>query len=192
MDIYDRVAAWATPFVLENPNFVSMTYKCMSVAVTLNPFIQFAFGQVETSIYIPEVVEHAMEIIDEGLGAVDEYMELEEEAEYAENVREWLTGPDRSVEIGGPQVEADIAEIIKLQDEQRKARDDQAAKVAESRDQLAKKYEDSPEQEKYLKEFDKASKGAEDTLARQQDAALEKLQEQQLQRESPPDLSHDL
>lgn len=82
-------------------------------------------------------------------------------------------------------------EIRKLQDEQERVRADQAAQVAEFRDQLAKKYEDLPEQEKHLKEFDKAAKVADDTLVRQQAAELQKLQEQQLQRSNPPDPSRD-
>ena len=82
-------------------------------------------------------------------------------------------------------------EIIKLKGEQERVRADQAAQVAEFRDQLAKKYVDSPEQEKHLKEFDKAAKIADDTLVRQQAAELQKLQEQQLQRSNPTDPSRD-
>jgi hypothetical protein len=190
MDIYDRVAAWAAVYALENPNFISKTHQCISWAVTLNPFIQLAFQQVETRIDVPEVGE-VMRMVDERLGDAGDYLEMKDLAEYAETVNEWLTGPDQSVEIGGPKVEAEIAEIRKLQDEQEKVRADQAAQVAEFRDQLAKKYEDSPEQEKHLKEFDNAAKVADDTLVRQQAAELQKLQEQQLQRSNPTDPSRD-
>jgi hypothetical protein len=98
---------------------------------------------------------------------------------------------ETSVEIGGAKVDAEIAEIRKLQDEQEKVRDDQAAYAGERRTQLAEKYAGSPEQEKHLKEFDKAAKVADDTLVRQQDAELQKLQEQQLQRPNPSDPSRD-
>jgi hypothetical protein len=82
-------------------------------------------------------------------------------------------------------------EIRELQDEQEKVRADQAAQMAEFRDKLADKYADSPEQEKHLEEFDKAAKAADDALARRQDAELQKLQEQQLERPNPTDPSRD-
>lgn len=98
---------------------------------------------------------------------------------------------ETSAEIGGPQVDKDMAEIrrqqdaeeqlSKLQNEQEKMRDEQAAQVDERRDQLAKKYEDSPDQEKHLEEFEKAAEAAQEALARQQAAELQRLQEQQLQ-----------
>lgn len=94
---------------------------------------------------------------------------------------------EKSTELGGKQVDADIAEIRRQQDEQElkgaqeKERAGQAAQVAERREQLAKKYEGSPDQEQYLKQFDEAAKLAADALARQQAAQLQKLQEQQLQ-----------
>lgn len=96
---------------------------------------------------------------------------------------------EKSTEIGGKQVDADIAQIRRdqdeqeLKDQQEKDRAGQDAQVAERREQLAKKYEDSPDQEKYLKQFDEAAKLAADALARQQAAQLQKLQEQQL---NPP------
>jgi hypothetical protein len=88
-----------------------------------------------------------------------------------------------SAEIGGPQVDKDTAEIRKLEDKQEKERADQAERVAERRDQLAEKYEGSPEQEQYLKQFDDAARQAEAALARQQAAELQRLQEQQLQQQ---------
>ncbi|HEV3381071.1 MAG TPA: hypothetical protein VG142_08835 [Trebonia sp.] len=75
-------------------------------------------------------------------------------------------------------------EASKLQGEQEKARADQTSQMTEYRDQLAKKYEGSPEQEKHLEEFDKAAKAADEALARQQAT--------ELQRSIPPDPSHDL
>jgi hypothetical protein len=98
---------------------------------------------------------------------------------------------ETSVEIGGAKVDAEIAEVRKLQDAQEKVRDDQAAYAAERRTQLAEKYAGSPEQEKHLTKFDKAAKAADETLVRQQDAELQKLQEQQLQRSIPPDPNRD-
>jgi hypothetical protein len=94
---------------------------------------------------------------------------------------------EKSTEIGGKQVDADIAEIRRQQDEQElkdaqeKERAGQTAQVAERREQLAKKYEGSPDQGQYLKQFDEAAKLAADALARQQAAQLQKLQEQQRQ-----------
>jgi hypothetical protein len=74
------------------------------------------------------------------------------------------------------------AEARKVQDEQEKARAEQAAQVKELRDQLAKKYEGSAEREKYLKEFERAAKEAADALARQQAAELQRMQQQPPQR----------
>jgi hypothetical protein len=84
------------------------------------------------------------------------------------------------------------SEVRKLQEEQEKARADQADKMSELRDQLAEKYEGSPDQEKYLKQFDKAAEVASETLARQQEAEVQRLQEQQLQRQNPTDPSRDM
>ena len=136
-----------------------------------------------------KLVEEMLEDIED---VVEPAIEIEEEKERAdETTRTAEREQGTAVDIGGPKVEAEIAEIIELQDQQKKERDDLAAKLAESRDKLAEKYADSPEQEKHLKEFDKAAEKADDTLARRQDAQLQKLQEQQLQRSSPPDPSHD-
>lgn len=191
MDAYDRVAAWATAYILENPDFSSKTYQCISWAVTLQPFIQLAYQQVEARIDIPENIDHVINVVDHAVDYAGDYLEQKDLAEYAETVREWLEAPDQSVEIGGPEVDAEIAEIKKLQIEQEKVRADQAAQVAEFRDQLAEKYEGSPEQEKHLEEFDKVAAAADEKLVREQAAELQKLQEQQLQRSNPPDPSRD-
>ena len=67
---------------------------------------------------------------------------------------------------GKTQGDRETADIRKLQEEQEKARADQAAQVAERRDQLAEKYDGSPDQEKYLKQFAGAAKSAAEALAR--------------------------
>jgi hypothetical protein len=93
------------------------------------------------------------------------------------NPKDPLTGPDQSVEIGGPQVEAEIAEIKELQKTQELERSDQAAEMAERREQLAEKYADSPEQHEYLKQFDGAAHAAEQALVAQQAVEMQQLQQ---------------
>jgi hypothetical protein len=171
MDIENRVAAWGTAYARTCPDITNNAIKFASWAATLNPYIQLAFHLAEAHSDIPEDLNKGWEHVHEGLEAAGEYAEQEEAAEYAETVKEGLTGPDRSVEIGGPTVDAQIAEIMKLQDRHEKQRADQAVQTAERRDQLVEK-------------FDGAAKAAQDALAAQQAAELEKLQEQQLQQQS--------
>jgi hypothetical protein len=84
------------------------------------------------------------------------------------NPKDPLTEPDQSVEIGGPQVDAEIAEIKELQAKHELERTDQAAEMAERREQLAEKYADSQQQQEYLTQFDEAAKAAEQALVAQQ------------------------
>jgi hypothetical protein len=84
------------------------------------------------------------------------------------NPKDPLTGPDQSVEIGGPQVDAEIAEIKELQAKHELERTDQTAEMAERREQLAEKYADSQQQQEYLTQFDEAAKAAEQALVAQQ------------------------
>jgi hypothetical protein len=187
MDIYDRVAAWATAYALENHDLMSKTGECISWAVTLNPFIKLALDQIGTRIDVPEAVHEITDMVEN----VGEYSDRKDAAEYAETVNEWLTGPDQSVEIGGARVDAEIEEIKELQKKQEEARAEQADKMTALRDNLAEKYEGSPDQEKHLEQFKKAADAAQKMLADQQAAERQRLQEQQLQRPDPPDPNRD-
>jgi hypothetical protein len=182
MDIYDYVSAQATVIFLEHRDFFDKTYQCISWAATLSPLVEFIFEQADKYIEIPQVFpEGTGEFIDQAMDGVEEYSDLKEEAEYAETVHEWLTGPDQSVDIGGPQVEKEIAEMKKLEEEHKRIQTEQADQTEKLKDQLAEKYEGSPDQEKYLEQFEIAAEAAAEALARQQAAELQKLQERQVQ-----------
>lgn len=91
-------------------------------------------------------------------------------------------GPgETSTEIGGPEVEKEIEEIRKLQEEHERAQAEQEAKLDEKRDQMAEKYEGSPDQERIMRQFEEAARAAAEALARQQAAELQRLQEMQMQ-----------
>jgi hypothetical protein len=85
------------------------------------------------------------------------------------------------VEIGGPQVEAEIAEITEMQERHEKERADQAAQVAEFEKNLAERYKESPEKEERLDDFKEAAAEAAELQAKQQALELQQLQERQLQ-----------
>jgi hypothetical protein len=90
-----------------------------------------------------------------------------------------LNEPDYSVDIGGPQVEKEIAEMAKLEKQQEQARAEQAEKVEKAREQMEQKYADSPDKEQQLAQFDKAADDAAKALADRQAAERQQLQEQQ-------------
>lgn len=210
MDIYDRVAAWATAYVMTN-DFVNATRSRVSKIIS-DDNIQWVV-HLATTFFMPEflqevpdgwaggpevgdLVETATEIaLDIPLGddnagnifkpdGIDDRVadEILGNSRVVEEpaVNESPTEPDGSVDIGGPQVEAEIDEIKKLQQEQEIERADLAGDIENYRDRLTEQYADSPdEMRQQLERFNEAAEEAQKDLAKQQAEALQKLQELQ-------------
>lgn len=184
MDISHRVAARASVCILASPAFISAT-KYISWAVTLNPYVQLVFQQMDMNFDIPGVIHDGMETADQVLGsdAFEQEVELLEQAEEPFTSIEAPAGPHQSVELGGPGVDADITEIIKLQAEHEKEWAEQKDAMDQVRENLNRNYE-GPELAEHLQEFEKVAAEENDRLAGEHTAQLLQLQEQQLQR--PP------
>jgi hypothetical protein len=167
MDILLRVAAWATPYYSE----YSKVIEGVTWLGTNSPYIKLACQLLD--IEIPDWVDY-------GLDQAEDFEQQKDAAEHAENLGESLADPDRGVEIGGPQVEEEIAEIKNLQQEQKIERADLARDIENHRDLLTEQYADSPdEMQRQLERFDEAAIEAQKDLAAQQAMDLQKLQEQQ-------------
>ena len=174
MDVSLRVAAWATQYY--NPDLVDKVIEGVSWVGTYSPLIELACHYLE--IEIPEWGEAA-------LHGAEDVAQLNDEVEEAERIRDGLTDPDRGVEIGGWQVEAEIAEIRELQEKQEIERADLARDIENSRNILTEQYIDSPdEMQQQLKRFEDTAIEMQEDLAAQQAAELQKLQEwQQLEQQ---------
>lgn len=117
MDIYDRVSAWATAAVLvmEKQDFIDVI-DSVSQANTILKFADFVVKQFDPSFNLGDF-NHSLEIFEQAWEVPKAYSEQDGLAQEAVRVDELVNAPDRSVEIGGAGVEAEIAEIKKVQDE---------------------------------------------------------------------------
>ena len=89
--------------------------------------------------------------------------------------------PEKSTELGGKQVDTDTKEITELQDQQAKERARLEVQVKEAAKAMAERYEGKPEKDAVLQAQADAAKVAREAQAREHQAQLQRLQEQQLQ-----------
>jgi len=174
MDVYDRTAAWVTAHVLQHPAVIDTVISGVSWAHTVGKYVECAYELAE--VHMPEGLESALKEIVEPAG---EYLEQKELADYAVELNESLN-ESQSVDIGGPQVEAEIAELKKLQEEHEIAQAELTADIEKYREHLIEQYAESPdEMQQQLERFDEAAMETQRDLADQQAVELQMLQEEQ-------------
>ena len=115
-------------------------------------------------------------------------MAVENDADLVERQKvdsqEKVEQPDlQPIYVGGPEVEAEIAEMKKLLDEQQQARDEQAAAIETMKQTFRETHEDdSPEQSAAHEEQLAAAEAiAQQALAHEQEAQLQALQARQVE-----------
>lgn len=200
MDSYHQVAAWFTAHCLEHPVMVETTIKMVSWASTLKPYVDLACEL--TDVVFPEEFTDAVEQAAraEITGEMEAFTPdevLEEIAEIgAATLEQFELGEaaeDTSIdelqnpEIGGRQVEAEIAEIMKLQAEHDISQAELANDIEKYRQNIVEQYAGTEEMQQQLDRFDQAAMEEQQQLADQQATEMQRLQDeqqlQQLQRE---------
>ncbi|WP_155769604.1 hypothetical protein [Mycobacterium asiaticum] len=184
---------------MENPVVVEAVIKGVSWAKTLGPYLDLAEKLCE--IEIPTELSDAMEQAGradmtggfEDIGPEDVAQEMAEiAAEALEQFELGESGDDpgkttdelENTEIGGRQVEAEIAAIIKLQAEHDLSQAELANDIEKYRNNIIEQYADSPDElQQQLDRFNETALAEQQDLADQQAAELQRLQDdQQLQR----------